>query len=109
MEVYLLNYKNAKDIFPPELLREIQNYVHGERVYIPQLENVRTDWGKKSGSRQEITFRNNEISKKHKDGLSIDELSELFCLSSESIRKIVYKNLKIAKNCIEGDLNVEEF
>ena len=46
-EVYLLSYKNAKDIFPPELLREIQNYVQGERVYIPQLNNLRRSWGKK--------------------------------------------------------------
>jgi DNA-binding NarL/FixJ family response regulator len=93
-----LNYKNAKDIFPPELLKEIQSYVQGERIYIPQLENVRTTWGNKSGSRSEITFRNNEIIKKYKDGLSMDEIAELFCLSSESIRKIIYRNLKETNN-----------
>ncbi len=103
-----MSYRNAKDIFPPELLKEIQTYVQGERIYIPQLDNVRRNWGKKSGSREIITFRNNEILKKYKDGLTIGELSELFCLSSESIRKIVYKNLKDANNSIEGDLNVEE-
>ena len=75
-------------------MKEIQNYVQGERIYIPQLDNVRRSWGKKSGSKDEITFRNNEILKKYKDGLSIDDLAELFCLSIESIRKIVYKNLK---------------
>ncbi len=98
-----MNYKNAKDIFPPELLKEIQTYVQGERVYIPQLDNVRRNWGKKSGWREEITFRNNEILKKYKDGLTMDELAELFCLSSESIRKIVYKNLKDVSNSVEGD------
>lgn len=98
-----MNYKNAKDIFPPELLQEIQNYVQGERIYIPQLENMRVTWGKKSGSRQEITFRNKEILEKYKDGLTMDELAELFCLSIESIRKIVYKSLKDTNNCIEGD------
>lgn len=104
-----MNYKNAKDIFPPELLQEIQKYVRGERIYIPQQENVRTNWGKKSGSREEITFRNNEILKKYRDGLAINELAELFCLSSESIRKIIYKNLKNEhNNCIEGDSNVKE-
>ncbi len=65
--------------------------------------NVRRNWGKKSGSREEITFRNNEILKKYKDGLTMDELAELFCLSSESIRKIVYKNLKDVSNSVEGD------
>lgn len=98
-----MSYKNGKDIFPPELLREIQNYVQGERVYIPQLENTRTSWGKKSGSRQEITFRNNEILKKYKDGLTMDELAELFCLSTESIRKIVYRELKNKDYSTEGD------
>ena len=94
-----MNYKNAKDIFPPELLREMQNYVQGERIYIPQLDNVRVTWGVKSGSHQEITFRNSEIHKKYKEGLKIEELAEIFCLSSESIRKIVYKNLKEEKKC----------
>jgi Mor family transcriptional regulator len=97
-----LNYKNAKDILPPELLREIQNYVQGERIYIPQLDNVRVTWGSKSGSHQEITFRNAEILSKYKDGLNIDELSEIFCLSTESIRKIVYKNLKEEKNSVRS-------
>jgi Mor family transcriptional regulator len=101
-----LNYKNAKDIFPPELLRQIQDYVQGEKIYIPQLENVRTNWGKKSGSRLEITFRNNEILKKYKEGLSMDELAELFCLSNESIRKIVYKSSKESNEDNKGDLNV---
>lgn len=103
-----MNYKNAKDIFPPELLREIQNYVQGERIYIPQLENVRTTWGEKSGSREEITFRNKEILKKYKEGLTMEELAEVFCLSSESIRKVVYKYLKEENSCDKGELNVKE-
>lgn len=92
----MLSYKNAKDIFPPELLKEIQNYVQGERIYIPQLDNVRTTWGNKSGARQEISFRNKEILKQFNQGLSLDELSTLFCLSTESIRKIVYKNKNVS-------------
>ncbi|WP_026477785.1 CD3324 family protein [Alkaliphilus transvaalensis] len=93
-----MNYKNAKDILPPELLKEIQNYVQGERIYIPQLENVRTTWGKKSGTREEITFRNNEILNKYKEGSTMDELAELFCLSNESIRKIIYNQTKGKNN-----------
>jgi Mor family transcriptional regulator len=93
-----LNYKNAKDIFPPELLREVQNYVQGERIYIPQLDNVRLTWGAKSGYHEEITFRNTEIIKRYKEGLKIEDLSEIFCLSYESIRKIVYKSLKEERN-----------
>lgn len=89
-----MGYKNAKDILPPELIKEIQKYVRGERIYIPQIENTRTDWGSKSGLRQEITFRNKEIKNKYKEGLSVEELSELFCLGSESIKKIIYNKGK---------------
>jgi len=55
---------------------------------------------------REITFRNNEILNKYKEGLTMDELAELFCLSNESIRKIIYKNLKKENNkSKEGELN----
>ena len=30
-----MKYKNAKDIFPENLLRQIQKYVSGELIYIP--------------------------------------------------------------------------
>lgn len=87
-------YKNAKDIFPPELLVEIQKYAQGERIYIPQVENIRTTWGDKNGTREAISFRNAAILKKHQDGLSQEQLSSLFCLSKDSIRKIIYKQNK---------------
>lgn len=85
-----MSYKNGREIFPPELLKEIQKYVQGERVYIPQLENVKETWGTKSGTREKITFRNMEIIKQYKQGSSIDELSDIFCLSVDTIKKIVY-------------------
>jgi len=38
--------------------------------------------------------------------MTMDELAELFCLSNESIRKIIYKNLKKENNkSKEGELN----
>ncbi|MCD8500417.1 MAG: hypothetical protein LRY71_00425 [Bacillaceae bacterium] len=86
-----MSYKNAKDILPPKLLEELQNYVQGETIYIPQKENIRANWGRKSGTREVISFRNKEIFQKYNEGLTIEELTELFCLSHESIRKIIYK------------------
>lgn len=85
-----MGYKNAKHILPPHLLDEIQNFIQGEHIYIPQKENTRINWGKKSGAREQISFRNKEIVKMHKDGTDINELCEIFCLSYETIRKIVY-------------------
>ena len=86
-----MSYRNAKDILPPKLLEELQNYVQGETIYIPQKENIRANWGRKSGTREVISFRNKEIFQKYNEGLTIEELTELFCLSHESIRKIIYK------------------
>ncbi len=34
-EVRKMKYKNAKDIFPENLLKQIQRYVSGEIIYIP--------------------------------------------------------------------------
>ncbi len=85
-----MSYKNARDLLPPKLLEEVQKYVQGEQIYIPQKESVKRKWGAKSGARQQITFRNREIIKKFKDGHSIEQLAELFCLSDETVRKIVY-------------------
>lgn len=89
-----MSYKNAKEIFPPELLNEIQKYVQGEKVYIPRKDNIKSKWGQKSGAREELSFRNSQITKKYEEGLSMEELSQLFCLSYETIRKIIYKTSK---------------
>jgi hypothetical protein len=48
-------YKNARDVLPESLIREIQKYVRGEHLYIPQTE--RTGWGKKSGTRADAEIR----------------------------------------------------
>ncbi len=85
-----MSYRNAKCILPPELLAEVQKYVQGEQIYIPQQENKKVKWGKKSGAIKNISFRNKEILNKYKEGLSYEELAKIFFLSTESIRKIIY-------------------
>ncbi|MDF2661452.1 MAG: mor transcription activator family protein, partial [Paenibacillus sp.] len=47
-------------------------------------------WGKKSGSRAEIEHRNNEIYRQYMDGTSVAELAEMYYLSEERIRGILY-------------------
>lgn len=92
-------YKNGKDILPQELLKELQKYIQGEIIYIPKKEN-RKAWGEGNGTRQAIRERNLEIYKLYKKGMKVMELSELYSLSEDSIRKIVFKvnseNLKIS-------------
>jgi hypothetical protein len=87
-----MKYKKADKIFPEELLKEIQKYVHGEMVYIPNPGGTRKKWGENSGSRAYLIHRNHEIRSRFCEGLSVDQLSSIFCLSYDSIKKIVYTN-----------------
>jgi len=86
----LLRYLNAKDVLPPELLAEIQEYAAGTILYIPKQEEKRTRWGELSGVKEQLHKRNRAIFDHHKNGVSVDKLMDEFCLSEASIRKIIY-------------------
>lgn len=88
-----MKYVNAA-ILPDELLKEVQKYIHGTMVYIPNPGGVREGWGMKTGSRASIKQRNAEIRQCFSQGTTVDQLSEQFFLSCESIKKIVYARVK---------------
>lgn len=46
-----MKYRNASEILPDKLLREIQKYTSGEAIYIPQA-TERQKWGEGSGARR---------------------------------------------------------
>ena len=83
-----MKYENARDIFPPELLAQIQRYVSGKAIYIPSAETKK--WGETSGYRRFLRDRNRDIRRDFAAGQTIDALAEQYCLSVESIRRIVY-------------------
>ena len=83
-------YKNGKDILPEELLKELQKYIQGETIYIPKTED-RKAWGENNGTRVAIRERNLEIYKLYKKGKKVMEISEIYSLSDDSIRKIIFK------------------
>ncbi|HBT63817.1 MAG TPA: hypothetical protein DEB10_04035 [Ruminococcaceae bacterium] len=85
-----MKYRNASDILPDELLKEVQKYASGETLYIPS-NTERKKWGHGSGERVFYSQRNEEIRNKYFHKESIEELAEEYCLSTETIRKIVYK------------------
>jgi Mor family transcriptional regulator len=85
-----MKYVNADMIFPEELLKEVQKYVQGGMVYIPTPEGSRKKWGENSGGRRYLYQRNEEIRKNFAAGATIGQLSDHFCLSCDSIKKIVY-------------------
>lgn len=82
-------YKNAKDVLPESLLRQIWKYVEGENIYIPKRQECRAAWGSLNGSRREYKMRNEQIRQRYAEEATLEELAKEFCLSVESIRKIV--------------------
>lgn len=82
-----MKYENAREIFPPELLAQIQRYVSGRAIYIPSAEPKR--WGESSGYRRFLRDRNRDIRRDFAAGQTIGQLADRYCLSVESIRRIV--------------------
>ena len=87
-----MQYKNARDVLPDRLLKELQQYVSGETIYIPRGdEGLRKNWGENSGARTYYKTRNTEIRAKYRDGAKMEVLAEEYGLSLDSIRKILYR------------------
>jgi Mor family transcriptional regulator len=95
-----LNYKNATQILPKELMDEVQKYIQGEYLYIPKAEGMKKKWGDNSGYRRNLSIRNDSIRKEHRDGFSISDLAEKYYLSENTIKKIVYVKI----NPVTGEI-----
>ena len=87
-----MKYKNASHVLPDQLLKEIQKYVTGEMIYIPQPDEKKK-WGESSGARQFYQERNRKILADYQKGMTLDELTEKYNLSIERIKRIVYKKV----------------
>lgn len=85
-----MKYKNASDILPENLLKEVQKYAAGETLYFPK-DKERKKWGEGTGAREYFRERNAEIRQKYLQKMSIEHLADEYCLSVETIRKIVFK------------------
>lgn len=85
-----MRYVKVETILPDNLIREIQKYIQGEYIYIPSENTGRKRWGERSGNRELLKKRNEEICNKHKSGYTISDLAKEFFLSIDSIKKIVY-------------------
>lgn len=82
-------YVNANKVLPENLIKEIQKYIQGTHIYIPNT--GRKSWGSESGVREELEQRNFEIIMQFRNGYDISKLSEMYCLSEERIKAIVYR------------------
>lgn len=90
-----MKYKNAKDIFPERLLRQIQKYVSGELIYIPSDTQKKKEWGETSGYRRYLYERNRDIKAKFQEGATIENLTYEYHLSFDSVKKIVYSKKEV--------------
>lgn len=107
-----MKYKNAKNIFPDDILEELQKYVQGEYVYIPIKDKAAntniTEYG------MEVQKRDEHIYTKSLEGLSKRKLSQIYCLSESSIRRIIinqrkrYNRMKEMIEDILANWNLEE-
>ncbi|WP_020618958.1 CD3324 family protein [Paenibacillus daejeonensis] len=86
-----MKYVSASEILPTHLLIEIQKYVQGKVLYVPSPKGERKKWGHLSGQRAYLQKRNAEIKQLFRNGKGIEQLSESYCLSEDTIKKIVYK------------------
>ncbi len=90
-----MTYKNGKDILPSKLLKQIQQYITGENIYIPANQQERVGWGEKNGTKEYLINRNNKIYKQYLHGQSMEQIAQLFHLSKDSIKKIIYQMRKV--------------
>jgi Mor family transcriptional regulator len=86
-----MSYRNGRELLPPQLLREIQEYIQGEIIYIPCKESERAAWGAVNGTRAKFEERNREITRLYHHGITVRELAEKYFLSEDSIRKVLQK------------------
>ena len=83
-----MKYRNARGLFPPELLLQIQKYCEGCVIYVPKR-GKKVIWGKNNGARRKYDERNKEIFGKYISGVPVKALSKTYYLSEDSIRKII--------------------
>ena len=86
-----MKYRNASEILPDDLLKELQKYAPGEILYVPS-DKGRKKWGADTGARQFYEQRNEEIRHKYFAlKVTIDTLCGEYNLSDETVRKIIYR------------------
>ena len=85
-----MKYKNASDVLPENLLKEVQKYAAGDTLYFPK-DKEREKWGEATGSRVFFQERNTKIREKYLRKTSIEHLASEYNLSVETIRKIIFK------------------
>lgn len=101
--VSTLDYRNAAEVLPGHLLRQIQQYVEGMQLYIPRRGNKR-GWGTVNGTQRHLAERNAEIRRRYRAGTSLEDLASIFYLSEATLRRIVNSQSENSSTQKEGYL-----
>ena len=86
-----MSYINAEKVLPEWLVEEIRGYVGEGLIYIPLINSSRRAWGSRSGARQILEARNNEIRMKKNAGVTVSQLAKEYHLCEDTIKRIIYR------------------
>lgn len=86
-----MKYKNAAEILPEELLKEVQKYMDGDLLYVPKA-SPKKEWGIASGSKLYYIERNCRIRKDFQEGMTIQQLARQYGLAASTIKRILYQS-----------------
>jgi len=89
-----MSYKKAANILPADLLEKVQKYVDGECIYIPRISENKKAWGAMTSTRKDLKIRDRQIYKDYLSGKSLNDLSEIYFLSTKSIQRIIGQQKK---------------
>ena len=89
-----MSYRNAEEVLPVELVELIQEYVEGQMLYVPKRGDEKTAWGTKTGTKEVLCKRNEEIYAEYLSGSKVTDLAEKYYLTEKSIQRII-RNMKM--------------
>ena len=92
-----MSYIKADDVLPQNIIKIIQQYIDGEKIYIPKKEGSRVDWGAKTGAKKELCRRNALIYREYLGGEKVSALASRYFLSDKSIQRIIRK-MKVSES-----------
>jgi Mor family transcriptional regulator len=89
-----MQYKKATQVLPEYLVTEIQKYADGCIIYIPNKDGSRKAWGENTNAKSEISERNKNIRSEYRNKKTLNELSDKYFLSIDTIKKIIYSKMQ---------------
>ena len=85
-----MKYKNADEVFPKELMKEIRRFMPEGYFYVSSCRKRRA-WGSISGQKSELQKRNQQIFEEYQNGKTVNEIAKERYLSERTIYHILHQ------------------